>query len=249
MVGFVEDDQVPAGSLEQTLDAGPTLERVDAGDEPVVFGEGIRLAIRDVALTAENLEAELENVVDFPVPVVHEAGGHHHQRALQLATAREFAQEQRRLDGLAESDLVGHQKTPRRGGRDAMREDHLMRQQVDGDCRQRRGAVDERERVGLTSQPGTPQAFRAAFHARQHALVPRGERLDRAYGNLSFAVREDGAQISLVHRLDDDAFAEIGVSDTLPRLEVGRHREACSLTADPSRAAARGAARTRPRRG
>ena len=41
---LVEHDEVPPRRLEQALDAGRAFERVDACDEPIVLGEGVRLA-------------------------------------------------------------------------------------------------------------------------------------------------------------------------------------------------------------
>ena len=153
VVRLVEDHEIPRRRFEQPLDARRALERVDAGDEPVVLGEGVRLAVGDVALAAEHLEVEVEDLVQLAVPVVDEARGHDHQRAVQLAAACQFAQDQRRLDRLAEPDLVGDQEAARRRRRDAMRQHDLMRQQIDLRRGQRRGALHERQRMRLVREP------------------------------------------------------------------------------------------------
>ncbi len=44
-----------------------------------MLGERVGLSVGDVALGAENLEIEIEDLVQFPVPVVHQACGHDHQ--------------------------------------------------------------------------------------------------------------------------------------------------------------------------
>ena len=50
VVGFVEHHQIPARGIQQTLDASRALQGVDACDQAVVLGEGIGLAVGDVAL-------------------------------------------------------------------------------------------------------------------------------------------------------------------------------------------------------
>src|SRR5436309_3870266 len=120
-MGLVEYHEVPRWRFEQPPDASRPLERVDAGDEPVVLRKSVRLAISNVTLTAKDLEVEAEHFVHFTMPVVHEASRHDHQRALQLSTAYELTQEKRRLDRLAKADLIGNEKATRRSRRDSMR--------------------------------------------------------------------------------------------------------------------------------
>lgn len=109
---FVKHHQIPAWRIQQALDTGRALQGVDAGNQPVVFGEGIGLAVGDIAFGAKHLEIEVEHLVQFAVPVVHQACGHHHQRPGQLAPAGQFTQNQRGLDGFAQAHLVGDQVTP-----------------------------------------------------------------------------------------------------------------------------------------
>src|ERR1017187_7199789 len=59
---FVEHDQVPRRRA---------LQRINAGYEPVVFREGVGLSVRDIPFAPENLEVEMENFVEFAMPVVH----------------------------------------------------------------------------------------------------------------------------------------------------------------------------------
>ena len=57
LVGLVEDDEVPWRRIEQPAHPSPPLQGVDAGDETVVLGEGVGLAVRDVAFAPKNLES------------------------------------------------------------------------------------------------------------------------------------------------------------------------------------------------
>ena len=173
-MGFVEDDQVPARRVEQALDARRPLQRVDAGDQPVVLGEGVGLAVGDVALGTEDLEIEVEDLVQLPVPVVHQTRRNHHQRAIQFAPAGQLAQDQRRLDGLAEPDFVRDQKPTRRRGRDAVRQHDLMRKQVDPRRRQRRRALHHRQEHGPRRR-AKPLRARSASPRRSAECVPSVE--------------------------------------------------------------------------
>ena len=48
-MGLVEDDQIPQRRFEQTLDAGRSFEGVNTGDQAVMLGERIALAVGHVA--------------------------------------------------------------------------------------------------------------------------------------------------------------------------------------------------------
>ena len=96
-----------------------------------MLGEGVGLAVGHVALAAEDLEVEVEDLVQFPVPVVHQPGRDDHQRTLQFAPAGQFSQDERRLDRLAQADLIGDQEAAGRGRGDPVRQHDLMGQQVD----------------------------------------------------------------------------------------------------------------------
>ena len=88
MVRLVKHDQVPWRRILQSLHALGPLQRVDAGDQPVVLGERVGLAVGHVAFAAEHLEVEIEDLIEFAVPVVHQAGRHHHESALQFSARR-----------------------------------------------------------------------------------------------------------------------------------------------------------------
>jgi hypothetical protein len=135
-----------------------------------VLREGVGLAVGDVALAAEHLEVEAEDLVHLAVPVVHEAGWDDHQRAVQLAPARQLAEEQRRLDGLAEAHLVGDEVAARRGRRDAVGQHHLVREQVD------------RRRVSAAalSMRGSACASYSSHASRRRSSPPATELMTRS---------------------------------------------------------------------
>ncbi len=149
MMGFVEHHQVPARCVQQTLDSSRTLQGVDAGDQAVVFGERVGLAVRNVAFGTEHLEVKAENLVQLSVPVMHQSGGHHHQRALEFATAGKLAQDQGSLDGLAQPDFVGNEEAPRRRRGNPVSQHDLVRQQIDLGGRERGRALHHGQRVCL----------------------------------------------------------------------------------------------------
>ena len=66
-----------------------------------MLGKRIGLAVSDVALGAEYFELQVEHLVQFTMPVVHQTGRHDHQRPVQFATACQLTQDQRRLNRLA----------------------------------------------------------------------------------------------------------------------------------------------------
>jgi len=78
VVGLVEHHQVPGRGFLEPLDARPALQGVHASDQPVVLREGIAAPVRDIALAAKHLEVQVEDLVQLPMPVVHQPGGHHH---------------------------------------------------------------------------------------------------------------------------------------------------------------------------
>lgn len=117
---FVEHYQIPSRRIQQPLDTRWALQRVDAGDQSVVFGKGIGLAVRDVALRAEHFEIKVEHFVQFAMPVIHEAGRHDHQGAVQFAPAGKLAQDQRGLNRFAQTYLIGDQIAPGRCRGDAV---------------------------------------------------------------------------------------------------------------------------------
>src|SRR2546422_7254653 len=80
MMGLVKDNNIPHGRFKQSTHARPTLERVDARNEAIMLGKGIRFPISDIALAAEDFEVKVEVLVQFVVPVVYESGRDNHER-------------------------------------------------------------------------------------------------------------------------------------------------------------------------
>src|SRR5690606_9517889 len=94
VMGFVEDDQIPERSLFESLHSVTDLERVDTGNKSVVLGKGVRLPVEHVTLTAEDLEVEVKDFVQFAVPVIHQSCGNNHESTVEFPSAGEFSQQQ-----------------------------------------------------------------------------------------------------------------------------------------------------------
>ena len=104
------------------------------------------------------------------MPVVHQAGGYHHQRARQFAAACQFAQHQRGFDGFAQADLVRDEVAARRRRGHPMRQHHLVRQQVDLGRSERRRTIHQWQGVRLVAEPGVARPLGRALDCRQHAV-------------------------------------------------------------------------------
>ena len=68
---LVEHHEIPTRCGQESFYSGRPLQGVDTGDEPVVLGEGIGLAVGDVTLGPEHLKIEIEDIVQFTMPIVH----------------------------------------------------------------------------------------------------------------------------------------------------------------------------------
>ncbi|MCY1557956.1 hypothetical protein D9M68_948510 [compost metagenome] len=56
---FIKHHQIPTRRVQEALDARWALQGVDAGDQSVVLGEGVGLAVGDVTLGAEHSKSRL----------------------------------------------------------------------------------------------------------------------------------------------------------------------------------------------
>lgn len=119
MMRLVKDNQIPVGSLQYFLDARGALERVDAGNQPVMLSEGIGFSVSDISFAAEHFEVEMECLIQFSMPIVHQTGRNDHQGARQFISGGEFAQDKSRLNCLAKASLSAMRN--RRGDALAMR--------------------------------------------------------------------------------------------------------------------------------
>ena len=172
MVRLVKHAQIPPGSVLEPLHARLHLERVDAGDQAVVLGKGIGLAVGHVSLGTENLEVEVEDLVEFPVPVVHQPGRDHHQRTKHFPPAGEFPEDEGGLDRLAQADLIADQESAGRRRGDPVRQDNLMGQQVDSSGREGGGTLQERQGMRLVREPCPTVATFARRHGSDDLLRP-----------------------------------------------------------------------------
>ena len=187
-----------------------------------MLGEGVRLAVGHIAFTAEDLEIEIEDLVQFPVPVVDQPGRDDHQGPIQFAPAGQFPQNQRRLDGLAQADLISDQEASGRGRGDTMRQHDLMRQQIDLRRREGRGTVQERQGVGLIRQPRPPIATFSGSHVVDDLFRASDRERERCDRYLPLAGAEEDAHETVVRWGHHNALAEFGVTNPLAGLEQKR---------------------------
>ena len=187
----------------------------------MVLGERVGLPIGDVALASEDLEIEVEHLVKLAMPIVDQAGRHHHKGALQFTPAGELSKDQRGLDRLAEADFVSDQVPAGRRCCYAMRQDDLVRQKVDTRGRKGGRALHERQRVGLVGKPRLAHTLWATRDRAKDALSARLLKLERRQRNTSFSTREERAHISVSRRLDDNALTKLCVADPLAWSEFG----------------------------
>ncbi len=220
VVGLVEDHQVPRRRLQDPAHPGGALQGVDAGDQAVVAGEGVRAPVGHVALGPEDLEVQVEDLVQLALPVVDQARGDHHQGPAHLAPAGQLAQDQGGLDGLAQAHLVGHQEAPGAGLGHVVGQHHLVGQQVHPGRGQGGGVLDQGQAPGLQGKPGPPGAPGFAPHPGQDPLVPGQGGLQGGGAHLALAGLEEDADQALGAGLHHDPGAEVGMPDPLARAEL-----------------------------
>ena len=164
----------------------------------------------------------LKDLVQFAVPVVDQPGRHDHQGALQFAPAGQFAQDQRRLDGLAQADLIGDQEAAGRRGGDAVRQHDLMRQQIDLRRGEGRGAVQERQGMGLVRQPRPPIATFSGSHVVDDLFRTSDRERERRDGYLPLAGAEEDAHEAVARCATPPRPRQIRVAHPLTGLEQKR---------------------------
>jgi hypothetical protein len=74
---------------------------VSAAPVSIVFLEGVRFTISNVAFAAKHFKIEVKNVVQFAMPVIDETGGNHHQSSLEFSSTNKLTQYERSLNRLA----------------------------------------------------------------------------------------------------------------------------------------------------
>ena len=209
-MGFVEHHQIPPRRVQQALDARRPLQRVDAGDQPVMLGEGVGLAVGHVAFGAEDLEIEVEDLVQFAVPVVHQPAGTTISARFsspRLASSRKISAVSMVLPRPTSSAI-----RKRRGDAVAIRwvsttwcgSRSILRR------RERRSALHHRQRMGLVGQPCLRARARRPLRPSARMLsVRESSTLDAGERNASLAVAEKGAQIAVARPVEHNACAEL----------------------------------------
>ena len=130
MVCFIEYNQVPRRCRLQPCHAWAQFQRVDAGNQEIVFLESVGLAVGDVAFAAEDLKVQMKHIVQLAVPIVDQTSRNHHQRTLQFATADQFPQDECRLNRLPKAHFISDEEAAWIGRGHSMCEHDLMGKKV-----------------------------------------------------------------------------------------------------------------------
>src|SRR5262249_28278584 len=106
MMRFIENHEIPTGRFQEALYPRRALQGIDARNQAVVLREGVGLAVGNVALGSEDFEFEIENLVEFAMPVVYQSGGNDHQRAREFSTTGQLSEQQSGFDGFSKANFV-----------------------------------------------------------------------------------------------------------------------------------------------
>ena len=183
MEGLIEHHQVPGRRLNQSFDASTSLELVDTGDEQIVFRKGIGLAESGHHPRSQILPklrwktSFISRCQLFTRP----AGT---TISARFISSRLASSRMRSAVSIvfSQTHLIRDKEAARRRRRDAMRQDHLMRQQIDRCGGQGGSALHERKRVRLVPEPClTPRSSLASTASNDtlRALLERLQRINR----------------------------------------------------------------------
>src|SRR5262245_43420195 len=70
MMSLIENHQVPWRCVLEPLYSLRPLQGIDTSDQPVVLCECVRFPVGHVAFASEDLEVQMENLIQFAVPVI-----------------------------------------------------------------------------------------------------------------------------------------------------------------------------------
>ncbi|MBF8306153.1 MAG: hypothetical protein HW398_1341, partial [Acidobacteria bacterium] len=131
-VRFVHDHQVPVIGLAHTRQNLVALGQVHRGDELRFVVPEIHAVLHPQIAAAQDVEALLEFVGHFALPLEGEVGRTHNQDAFGEPAQFQFLDQQARHDGLAGARIVGEQEAaPRRFQQVIVNRVELVRQGID----------------------------------------------------------------------------------------------------------------------
>jgi len=116
VVGFVNDDHVPAAGGEFAESALAALDEVHGGDDARLgrprIGAGFEGTTRfGDAFTVEDLELEAELGRQFGLPLLDDGRRADNEDPRGASAGIKFAQDETRFDGLAKTNVVSNQQT------------------------------------------------------------------------------------------------------------------------------------------
>ena len=108
-MSLIEHNQIPAGRCEQFVESRWPLQRVNARYQTIMFREGIRLSVGDIALASEHLKVQMKCLVKLALPVVYQTCWYDHQRPGKLAARGQLTKDESGFDGLTQPNAIGDQ--------------------------------------------------------------------------------------------------------------------------------------------
>ena len=160
LVGFVHDDQVPAGAEEAFAGVFDERDPGDGGDGLVVVLPGILAVVGPQQSARDDLELLAELVGHFPLPLEGQVRRGDDQRPLDQPSGLEFLEGQPRHDGLPGAGIIGQQEADARQTEEvAVDRFQLVRQRIDaGDGEREVGVVfvGQPQPMGLDAEAEQP---------------------------------------------------------------------------------------------
>ena len=56
MLGFIKNHQIPSRCVQEPFDTCRTFQRIDAGNQPIMFSKGVRFSVSNITLGTEYFE-------------------------------------------------------------------------------------------------------------------------------------------------------------------------------------------------
>lgn len=143
MVGFVDDDEIPAGVDGGKGKRGMVEEGLDTGDDEGQFSEGGFFG-GGGGVVVEHGEGEGETAEEFDEPLVDKGVGGEDEDAGDFAGEEEAVEDEAGFDGFAEADFVGEEDAGGVAAADFGGDVKLMGEEVDAPAEEsaNRGAFD-----------------------------------------------------------------------------------------------------------
>jgi hypothetical protein len=111
VVGFIDDDEVPAGVDGLPASFSVLAEELDATEDELVIEEGVGVGMPlfdgQAAFLIEDGGVEVKATEHFDEPLIDERFGDENEGAGGAAAEEETVEDEAGLDGFSEADFIG----------------------------------------------------------------------------------------------------------------------------------------------